>query len=140
VKEGAWLNARTGAYRWIDEHTRWLQRGENAKTIGLPDSVIQRIKAIPWDFNGEGRRSILLLAMNGGLIRFRGHGSYVTFEGCLSIQEMAGAAQEFMGLYLGPQMDVRINDLARGRAWNGSYGEWTKAKLAPNFPDECARR
>ena len=123
MKEGAWLNARTGAYHWIDEHARWLQRGENAKTIGLSDSAIQRIKAIPWDFNGGGRRSILMLAMNGGLIRFRGHGNYVTFEGCLSIPEMADATQEFMAAHLGPYMGIQVNDLARGRAWNGNYGE-----------------
>ena len=25
MKEGAWINATTGDYRWLDEHARWLQ-------------------------------------------------------------------------------------------------------------------
>lgn len=81
--------------------------------------MVLQVKAIPWDYNGEGRRSILRLAMGSGLIRFRGHGNYVTFEGLLPIKEIASASRAFMALHLGPLMGIQINDLDGGESWSG---------------------
>lgn len=114
MKEGAWINAHTGAWCWITEHASWIQVPANARREGLPDEVHARLAALPWDFNGPGRKAILLEAMNAGLIRFRGHGAYVTFEGTLPVDDMLRATTPFMADQFGPLAFCRFNDLATG--------------------------
>jgi hypothetical protein len=35
-REGAWINGRTGEWRFIDEHADWAEEPGNLANLGLP--------------------------------------------------------------------------------------------------------
>ena len=125
MREGFWIHAKTGSYRLVDDHARWMQRPENARGFGLAEDVVQALGDLHWDFNGKGRRDILLLAMDqGGLIRTRGHGpGAVTFEATLTIEETIKGSAKFMHLNCGPATRCTVSDLRRGETIVFTYGE-----------------
>jgi hypothetical protein len=49
LREGAWINARTGECRFIDEHGDWAKQPGNLASIGLPDAVQEAMGDIPND-------------------------------------------------------------------------------------------
>src|ERR1035438_889571 len=115
MKEGAWIEAGTGRWHWIDEHTDWIRRPENARETGLPEEVVQRLAAMPRrEPNGAERKAILLEAMHQGLIRFRGHGADVTFESTLPLAIAIPAVSRFMAEHFGPLTMARFNQLPGG--------------------------
>lgn len=116
MKDGAWIEARTGAWHWIDEHADWIRRTANARSVGLPEEAVNRIAAMPRRHrSGAERNAILLAAMSEGeLIRFRGHGAFVTFEATLAIGTALQAAARFMQACLGPLTHVCFNQLPAG--------------------------
>ena len=116
MKEGAWINTATGEYRWLDEHARWLQRPGNAASLGVPGDVIEELGQIPWDFNGSGRKAILMMAMDQGLIRARGHGTSITFEFTIPWEQAIRGALRFVDVNLGPAMTCRFNCLSNGQS------------------------
>jgi len=78
MREGYWLNFRTGKIFDIDDHERWLRTPGNAKKLGVPDSVISMFKKFR---PVEDRDKFLLFVMSRApIMRIRGHGDYVTFE------------------------------------------------------------
>lgn len=124
MREGFWIHAKTGSFKLVDEHARWIQRPENAREFELPDEIVQALGDLRWDFNGKGRRDILLLAMDQGLIRTRGHGpGAVTFEATLPIEETIQGAAKFMHLNCGPATRCTVSDLRRGETIIFTYGE-----------------
>ncbi len=127
MKEGAWINAKTGKYVWITEHASWVQDPENAQRLGLPEEAIVRLSKMPWDFNGEGRRAILLEVMSHGFIRVRGHGSLCTFEFTLPTMEAIHVAAGFMEEHFGPMMLCRFNDIAKTESFESTYGKLRSA-------------
>jgi hypothetical protein len=127
VKEGAWINAQDTTYCWITEHASWIQNPENARRLGVSRETYEDIKSIPWDFNGPGRKAILLRAMAEGFIRVRGHESYVTFESTLPTEEALRAALPFMSEHFGLFMHCQLNDLKRQLRFAASFWDIQKA-------------
>jgi hypothetical protein len=123
MREGAWLNALTGSWSWITEHASWIQNPENARSLGMDDKTHARLAAIPWDHNGPGRKAILLVAMNIGFIRVRGHGQSTTFEFTLPMETAIMATVPFMEQHFGPLSGCRFNDLKAGKSLGIAYGE-----------------
>jgi len=121
MKEGAWIVAGDGRWTWMTEHATWLQVPEHARDLGLSDEAVRRIQTIQWDFNGSGREAICLEGMRHGLIRFRGHGAYVTFESVLPLETVLRATAAFMKSQFGPLTAIRINRLDTGEAWAGLF-------------------
>jgi hypothetical protein len=80
LRQGAWINAHTDQWWFIDEHASWAKREGNLQRIGLPTSVWEAIRSTPNDYSGENRREILLTVMAAGGIRMRRHGDVVVFE------------------------------------------------------------
>lgn len=111
MKEGAWVNGHTGEWAWVREHASWVQLPANAVGLGMAEDAAQRLAAMPWDFNGPGRRAILLTAMTEGFIRVRGHGAYVSVEHALPQAQVIASAWEFMSANFGPQMLCRFTAL-----------------------------
>ena len=111
MKEGAWINEKTGEFAWITEHASWIKKKENADKIGLSPRAYDNLKDLKWDFDGEGREAILLVAMNAGLIRMRGHGSYWTFEFTIETQAALWACLGFLDDFAGPLTQCRFNNL-----------------------------
>ena len=128
MREGYWVVAATGAYHLVHEHASWLQVLGHAQTLGLPEEVVEAIQAVRWDFNGPGRRQILLLAMDNGLIRSRGHGpAEVTFEFTIETEAAIRAVAPFMRATLGPASVPKFNNLQTGESLAFNYGNALKA-------------
>lgn len=121
--EGYWIRSDTGQFFKIDEHARWIQVTENARLAGLDDEAITRIASIRWDIDGPGRKAIVLAATARGLIRFRDHGGFVTFEFQMPLRDALLSLQPFMEFQLGPARFCRLNDLRTGESWECSYRE-----------------
>ena len=115
MKEGAWIEAGSGRWHWIDDHADWIRRPECARGAGLPEEAVLRIAAMPRrGLNGSDRRAVLIEAMRHGLIRFRGHGTEVTFESTLPLAMAMSAVAGFMAEQFGPLTLVRFNRLPEG--------------------------
>jgi hypothetical protein len=132
MREGAWINAHTGAWCWITEHASWIQHQENTRSLGITDEAHARLAAIPWDFNGPGREAILRVAMDAGLIRMRGHGAEVTFEFTLPMEVAIRAVTPFMQAQFGPMTGCRFNNLRTGHTVGFLYGD--RPQVLPKRP------
>jgi len=131
MREGAWVNAHTGVWSWIDEHARWIQDSSNAERIGLGAEAFERIRSVRRDFNGPGRRMILRHAMEAGLVRFRGHGTQYTFESRLTVIDTVDSIAAFMACHCGPRTFCRVTDLARGLMLEAFYEDVHEAVQDP---------
>lgn len=124
MKEGAWINAKTGQFAWIDEHARFIQREDEAKALGVPARVYDKIREMKWDFNGDGRESILATVMDAGFIRMRGHGSSWTFEFTMDSEKALWACLEFLVKFAGPFTSCLFNNLRTGESISETYSEF----------------
>lgn len=75
MKDGYWINYRTGKIISIPDHERWIRDAQNAKKLGVPEGVHTRAKGL-----GNRETYLLFLMENAPIIRVRGHGTSVTFE------------------------------------------------------------
>jgi hypothetical protein len=127
VREGYWLVAATGEYQLITDHAVWLTSPQQAQALGLPEDVVEAIQAIRRPFDGPGRRQILTLAMDNGLIRSRGHGpAEVTFEFTMDTEAAIRAVVPFMQRTLGPASVPKFNNLRTGESLAFNYGNAKK--------------
>ena len=78
MKEGYWLNYKTGKEFSIDEHERWLRRGNNAKKLGLPKRVIDAFSE--FEPVKDRDKFLTFVMQHAPVMRVRGHGNYITFE------------------------------------------------------------
>ena len=113
----AWVSAATGQYCWVHDHARWVTRPGNAGLLGIPEDVQRLLVAPPSSHTPAGRRDVLLLAMDAGLIRVRGHGVTTTFEATLPFITVIEAVLPFVYQHLGPWMTCRFNRLDTGESW-----------------------
>jgi hypothetical protein len=114
VKEGAWIHSRAQEFAWIDDHARWIHHRAHAASLCLPESTIQRLEAIPPDHNGPGRRALLRLAMDAGLIRFWGHDAKATLESTMPWLGILRGSAPFLDAHAGPHLAISIHDLRHG--------------------------
>ena len=124
MKEGAWIEAETDRWHFIDDHADWVRRPVNARNVGLPEEAVTRIAAMPRQHrSGPERTAIILEAMRHGLIRFRGHGAEVTFESTVPLEVVVQAVSRFMSEHFGPLIWVRFNQLPDGPCIGITYQE-----------------
>ncbi|MEI7902725.1 MAG: hypothetical protein WCK89_20955 [bacterium] len=78
MKDGFWINYRTGQVFVIDEHERWIRDEANARMLGVPERVIARF----YDFKPsvDRDRFLLFVMKTAPVMRVRGHGVTVTLE------------------------------------------------------------
>lgn len=119
MREGAWISPKN--WHWVQEHASWVQREGNSRLLDLSEEVQAQLSVIPWDFNGPGRRAILLVAMNSGLIRMRGHGAFVTFEFTIPMATVIQSVKPFMDQNFGPMTWCKFNELGSTRHFLGIY-------------------
>jgi len=78
MREGYWINYRTGKVFIVNEHEQWLRKKGNAKKLGLRANVVRAFDEFE---PGRDRDKFLLFVMqNAPVMRVRGHGNYVSFE------------------------------------------------------------
>jgi hypothetical protein len=124
LREGAWINARTGEWRFIDEHADWAKRPGNLASIGLPDSVREAISGIPNDYGGENRKRILLAVMAAGGIRLRGHGDWAAIEFTVDTASALQACRDVLRRIAGEFTLCRFNNLAKGESLELFYRDY----------------
>lgn len=78
MKDGYWINYKTGKDFPIDEHERWIRKPANAKKLGLSKELMETFE----NFTPKRDRNkfLLFLMKHAPIMRVRGHGHYVTFE------------------------------------------------------------
>ena len=75
MNEGYWGNYETGKWFPIDEHERWLRRGDNAAKLGVPESVAVAFPRFP------DRETLLpFVYRHAPVMRWRCYGTSTTFE------------------------------------------------------------
>lgn len=115
MKEGFWINAKTGAFHRVDEHRYWILREDNAALLGLGKEGLQEIKSVRGRQTAEGRRAILLRVMAEGMVRARGHGDHLTLEFTLPVETALQGCRSFLESVAGDSLNLEIHDLANGR-------------------------
>lgn len=124
--EGAWINARTGDWRFIDEHADWAKCPGNLASIGLPDAVREGIKDILNDYDGENRKKILLAVMAVGGIRLRGHGGSVSIEFTVDTSQALLACRDVLRNIAGDFTMCVFNNLGASETLLLYYGEYER--------------
>ena len=126
MNEGAWITS-SGQYIWVFDHAWWIRRPQNARLVGLPEPIRQRLAEMDRSWGRSTRRDVLLEVMTAGLIRVRGHGVWTTFEARIPIPQMISTGATFMAANFGPLMGCRFNDLETGASWEGLYRDLAEA-------------
>jgi hypothetical protein len=112
MKEGAWINANTFEFFWVDDHSRWIKEPENAKKLGIPSAVAANIAKMPNDFNGPLREKILLAVMaSGPFVRVRGHGNVFVFEFICTTSTALWGCYGFLKQTAGPYTNCLFNNI-----------------------------
>jgi len=78
MREGLWINYKTGKTFPIHEHEQWLRGKGNAKKLGVPPKVISAFKK--FKPGGDRDKFLLFVMKNAPVMRVRGHGQSVSFE------------------------------------------------------------
>ena len=121
---GFWLNYKTGKIFRIDEHERWIRRWDNAKKLGISESLFDEYtnKFKPSD----DRNKMLLWLMNKApIIRVRGHGSTVTFEFASSkIRPVLDTLYEWGEDYAGDYSNFHISNFKKKKKVDMLYKDF----------------
>ena len=129
MKDGFWINYERQDIHLIDEHERWLRRGNNAARLGVP----QRIRAVFDDYEPVRDRDEFLryIMKQLPLMRVRGHGSFSTFEHAASPLDMRPhrAILAWGEVNAGPALLLSISNL---RTNTGQSDTW--ARFRSCFP------
>jgi hypothetical protein len=126
MREGAWINIKTGRFEWITEHCDWIKVLRNAQKIGLPDEVYEKIKDVPNDYSGPKREKLLRTVMDAGFVRVRGHGSWIAIEFTAATEKTLRASRDFLGQVCGPYSMLRFNNVDTGESLELTHQEFVE--------------
>lgn len=128
MKEGAWINARTGEYWWVSEHSQFVQSPANQQTMGLSEATRQKLVGIgPVNVGaGEKRNEVLIAVMQAGFIRFRGHGASLTCEFWGDKNRNLWACYSFLEKVAGPMSYCVLNNLKTKEQISLPFQEFTE--------------
>lgn len=136
MKDGLWINYRTGKDFVIDEHEQWIRRKGNAKKLGLPKKVIDgfsKFKPVK-----DRDKFLLFIMKNAPVMRVRGHGNYATFEFASRNRRQTMDSVWMWGEEnAGPYTGLRIVNFATGEEVSMMYEQFEK--LMDIGPDEIMR-
>lgn len=132
MKEGYWVNYRTGKEIPIYEHEDWIRTPGNAKKLGLPAALIKSFdKFRP---KRDRDKFLLFIMKNAPVMRVRGHGNFVSFEyGSSNDKRPLDAVWSFLDDYAGPFTGVRIVNFQKGKKVDTNFQEFqnTMAEYGP---------
>jgi len=126
LRQGAWINAHTGQFVWIDEHANWAKRPGNLVSIGLPDAIREVIADIPNDYSGPNRQRIVRAVMAAGGVRMRGHGDVVVFEFTIDWKVALAACGNVLREVAGEFTRCRFNSLSTSESIEVFYGDFRR--------------
>jgi hypothetical protein len=137
MKQGWWINTRSGKAIVIDEHERWIRRPGNANKLGVPKRVQAEFK----NFEPvKDRNEFLLYVMRKApAMRVRGHGQFATFEYAQRNRRDAMDAIWLWGLKnAGPFTGLRIVNFSTNEKVEMRWGEF-KELMESDGPDGVMR-
>ena len=126
LHQGAWINAADGRFAYVDEHANWAKRPGNLAGIGIAIGTWEAIHEIPNDYDGESRKTILLIVMAAGGVRMRGHHDFVTFEFTCDPKVALPACRGVLTQIAGPLTRCRFNSLSTNETVEVSYDNYVK--------------
>jgi hypothetical protein len=124
MREGAWINVKTGQFEWITEHCDWIKVHRNAQKIGLSEEVYEQVKDMQNDYSGPKRERLLRTVMDAGFIRARGHGPWTAIEFTARTDDAMRASQDFLREVCGPYSALRFNNIGTGESLELTYREF----------------
>ncbi len=126
MKDGYWINYKTGKSFPIDEHETWIRRRGNAKKLGVPEKVR---RAFPeFKIVKDRTRFMMFLMQHAPIMRGRGHGNYMTFEYSSSSRQDPMDAIWLWGLKnAGPFTGLYIVNFATGEKTNIYWKDFKEA-------------
>lgn len=125
MKNGYWINYRTGNQVEVGEHEDWLRNPANARTLGIPETVIATFS----QFQPVADRDKFLryVMQNAPIMRVRGHGQEISFEyHSSSSKAPLEAVSEVAQRVAGPFTGIYIANLATGETASMSYKDFTQ--------------
>ena len=78
MREGYWINYKTGQAHLIDEHSYWIKGPGNARKLGLPQNAIKEMEKFKLPDDRE--KLLIYVLYHAPVMRVRGHDTFVTFE------------------------------------------------------------
>lgn len=111
MKDGYWGNYITGNIFLIDEHEMWIRRENNADKLGIHQTVQRQFKKFAVGTDRD--RLLPFIFANAPVIRFRGHGSYVTMEfNCTDWAKPLELVRKWCEVNAGPLLGLLIVNFA----------------------------
>ena len=130
MNEGYWGNYETGKIFLIDEHEMWIRRGNNASKLGIPSTVQRKFK----EFMVKEDRDRLLsfIFAHAPVMRFRGHGHYVTFEfNCADWTKPLALVRQWGDANAGVLLGLLIVNFATDEAIESTWESFKQEKPCP---------
>lgn len=130
MNDGYWGNYATGEIFLIHEHEMWIRTGNNADKLGISRQVQKKINNF---IMRQDREKLLpFIFANAPVMRFRGHGSYVTMEfNCADWTKPLELVRKWCAANAGPQLGLNIINFATGQ---GIETTWENFELDKAFP------
>jgi hypothetical protein len=125
VKAGAWIDAITGTYAWIDGLAHWVDLDAALACLRLPPETVRALGQVPWDLTANAHPEALTEALVQGMIRVR-LGDSATFETTIPVEVAVKGAFRFMSENLDPRCLCRFNNL--NHAGQSCGFRWDKAR------------
>ncbi len=63
LREGAWIDAKTAQWSFLDHHAKCAKRPSNLASISMPGAGREAVRGIPNDYGDENRERLLLTVM-----------------------------------------------------------------------------
>lgn len=131
MKEGFWIDCRSGKRWQAYEHCRFAKSPEGAAAMGLPEAVQQAIAPISCDYlrtdgnpGQTDREQVVIEVMKAGYIRMRGHGAQFSFEFWGNTRGSLWAILQFCQDMAGPYTWVVINNLKSNEQYASSFQDF----------------
>lgn len=138
MKEGYWINARTGEKWRVGEHATFAKSEDGANQMGLPAKVREEIAPLNLDYNGPDREKIIVAVCKAGFIRMRGHGSAWAFEFWGGGSHAMWSIYQFASEWAGPLTGLLLNNLKTNEQWRGNFQEFLQI-IKTDGPDGLMR-
>ncbi len=127
MKDGYWGNYLTGDIFLIDEHEMWIRRESNADKLGISQAVQKKFKQFA--VKEDRDRLLPFIFANAPVMRFRGHGSYVTMEfNCADWTKPLELVHKWCKANAGPLSGLNIVNFAANEAIETTWENFERDK------------
>ena len=126
MKEGYWINPKTGQKWEVQEHCIFAKSPAGAAAMGLPPRVQEEIKGLSCDYTdgSKEREGVVIAVMKAGFMRMRGHGMQYSFEFWGNTRDNLWAVLAFCQQMAGPYTHIVINNLKSNEQFAANFQDF----------------